>query len=105
MGRRKNRKSRTKATIGVIVLQKRVPLGWTRATMPLWKKDVRPGSCYIGHQRLQKVGSGIVSKDMKKILITGGSGLIGRAVTSQLQKQGYEVAWLSRKPKKQQKVF
>lgn len=55
--------------------------------------------------RLQKVGSGIVSKGMKKILITGGSGLIGRAVTSQLQKQGYEVAWLSRKPKKQQKVF
>ena len=42
---------------------------------------------------------------MKKILITGGSGLIGRAVTAHLQQHGYEVAWLSRKPKKKQKVF
>lgn len=43
---------------------------------------------------------------MKKILITGGSGLIGKAVTSLLKQKGYEVAWLSRKPKKQkQKSF
>lgn len=43
---------------------------------------------------------------MKKILITGGSGMIGRAVTSLLQQKGYEVAWLSRKHKKQkQKSF
>ena len=42
---------------------------------------------------------------MKKILITGGSGLIGRALTAHLQQQGNEVAWLSRKPKKEQKVF
>lgn len=42
---------------------------------------------------------------MKKILITGGSGLIGRALTSHLRQHGYEVAWLSRKPKKEQKVF
>jgi len=43
---------------------------------------------------------------MKKILISGGSGMIGRAVTSLLQKDGYEVAWLSRHPKKQkQKSF
>jgi len=43
---------------------------------------------------------------MKKILITGGSGLIGKAVTSYLQKNGYEVAWLSRSPKKKkQKSF
>lgn len=31
--------------------------------------------------------------------------MIGRALTSLLQQQGYEVAWLSRKPKKKQKVF
>ena len=37
---------------------------------------------------------------MKKILITGGSGLIGKALTAHLQQHGYEVAWLSRKPKK-----
>jgi uncharacterized protein (TIGR01777 family) len=43
---------------------------------------------------------------MKKILITGGSGMIGRAVTLLLQQKGYEVAWLSRHPKKQkQKSF
>lgn len=42
---------------------------------------------------------------MKQILITGGSGLIGRTLTSHLQQQGYEVAWLSRKPKNSQKVF
>ena len=43
---------------------------------------------------------------MKNILITGGSGLIGKAITSYLKKNNYEVAWLSRKPKKQkQKSF
>lgn len=43
---------------------------------------------------------------MKKILITGGSGLIGSALTSRLQQQDYEVAWLSRTPTKQrQKSF
>ncbi len=31
-----------------------------------------------------------------KVLITGGSGLIGRALTMHLQAAGYEVAWLSR---------
>src|SRR5690554_1027884 len=45
-------------------------------------------------------------KAMKNILITGGSGLIGKAITSYLKKNNYEVAWLSRKPKKQkQKSF
>lgn len=43
---------------------------------------------------------------MKKILITGGSGLIGRKVTAYLEKEGFKVAWLSRKPKKKkQKSF
>lgn len=43
---------------------------------------------------------------MKNILITGGSGLIGKKLTSLLEKKGYKVAWLSRKPKKKkQKSF
>ncbi|MCS5490757.1 TIGR01777 family oxidoreductase [Algoriphagus limi] len=33
---------------------------------------------------------------MKNILITGGSGLIGRRITQLLEKKGLEVAWLSR---------
>ena len=33
---------------------------------------------------------------MKKVLITGGSGLIGQHLTHLLQINGYEVAWLSR---------
>lgn len=33
---------------------------------------------------------------MDKVLITGGSGLIGRSLTVLLQQRGYEVAWLSR---------
>lgn len=35
---------------------------------------------------------------MNHILITGGSGLIGRQITELLEKKGYEVAWLSRTP-------
>ena len=35
---------------------------------------------------------------MSKILISGGSGLVGRAVTRQLLEAGHEVVWLSRKP-------
>ena len=43
---------------------------------------------------------------MKKILITGGSGLIGRRLTSYLEKQGNQVAWLTRNPDgKKQKSF
>lgn len=38
---------------------------------------------------------------MKKILITGGSGLVGRKLTQTLTQNGYEVAWLSRSPEKQ----
>jgi uncharacterized protein len=33
---------------------------------------------------------------MKRILITGGSGLIGKRLTSLLEKKDFEVAWLSR---------
>ncbi|HGY57400.1 MAG TPA: TIGR01777 family protein [Caldithrix abyssi] len=33
----------------------------------------------------------------KTVLITGGSGLIGRKLTSELQKNGFRVSWLSRK--------
>jgi uncharacterized protein (TIGR01777 family) len=36
---------------------------------------------------------------MTKILISGGSGLIGSNLTKNLQKQGHQVAWLSRNPK------
>ena len=34
---------------------------------------------------------------MEHVLITGGSGTIGRTLTDLLQKHGYEVAWMSRK--------
>ena len=37
---------------------------------------------------------------MKNILITGGSGLIGKELTQVLEKKGYQVAWLSRNPDK-----
>ena len=40
---------------------------------------------------------------MKNILITGGSGLVGKQLTSLLESKGYAVAWLSRKP--QQRTF
>jgi uncharacterized protein (TIGR01777 family) len=33
---------------------------------------------------------------MKNILITGGSGLVGRQITALLERKGYQVAWLSR---------
>jgi uncharacterized protein len=42
---------------------------------------------------------------MKNILITGGSGLIGRKITEQLERENYQVAWLSRGKDKDQKVF
>ncbi|WP_137404960.1 TIGR01777 family oxidoreductase [Echinicola rosea] len=43
---------------------------------------------------------------MKNILISGGSGLIGQALTKTLEANGYAVAWLSRTPEKQpQKSF
>jgi hypothetical protein len=35
---------------------------------------------------------------MKNILISGGSGLVGKHLTDQLLKMGYQVAWLSRNP-------
>lgn len=37
---------------------------------------------------------------MEKILITGGSGLVGKKITVLLERKGYEVAWLSRNPEK-----
>lgn len=37
---------------------------------------------------------------MKNILITGGSGLIGKNITQLLESEGHAVAWLSRNPKK-----
>lgn len=40
---------------------------------------------------------------MKNILITGGSGLIGKSLTSLLKSKGFKVAWLSRNPKKEGK--
>ena len=43
---------------------------------------------------------------MKNILITGGSGLVGKKITQLLESEGYAVAWLSRNPKKNsQKSF
>jgi uncharacterized protein len=51
---------------------------------------------------------GYLLKDlmMKKILITGGSGLVGKKITDLLERKGYEVAWLSRSPEKyKQKSF
>ncbi|GHB39354.1 NAD-dependent epimerase [Mongoliitalea lutea] len=45
--------------------------------------------------------------NMKNILITGGSGLVGKKITQLLEKKGFEVAWLSRSPDKykQQSFF
>ncbi|EKB48383.1 Epimerase family protein [Cecembia lonarensis LW9] len=44
--------------------------------------------------------------DMKNILITGGSGLVGKKITQLLERRGYQVAWLSRNPEKyKQKSF
>lgn len=40
----------------------------------------------------------MMMKNMKHILITGGSGLIGKKITGLLERKGYEVAWLSRSP-------
>jgi uncharacterized protein (TIGR01777 family) len=37
---------------------------------------------------------------MKNILITGGSGLVGKKITQLLESEGFSVAWLSRDPKK-----
>ncbi len=42
---------------------------------------------------------------MQKILITGGSGLIGQRITDLLEKKGYEVAWLSRSKQSGRKSF
>jgi uncharacterized protein (TIGR01777 family) len=43
---------------------------------------------------------------MKNILITGGSGLVGKRITAHLEAKGYAVAWLSRSPDKyKQKSF
>ena len=39
-----------------------------------------------------------MSKTEKTILITGGSGLIGKYLTKQLQSNGYKVRWLVRRP-------
>ena len=41
----------------------------------------------------------------KKILITGGSGLVGRQLTVLLINSGYDVAWLSRSKKANHKCF
>ena len=42
---------------------------------------------------------------MKQILITGGSGLIGRHITDLLEEKGYQVAWLSRSVQDERKTF
>lgn len=44
---------------------------------------------------------------MNKILISGGSGLVGKHLTTKLIEKGYQVAWLSRNPSKnpQVKIF
>lgn len=43
---------------------------------------------------------------MKNILITGGSGLVGKRITAHLEAKGHAVAWLSRSPDKyKQKSF
>ncbi len=41
---------------------------------------------------------------MKKVLLAGGSGMIGQRLTTLLQKAGYEVSWLSRKKTLPQQV-
>lgn len=44
--------------------------------------------------------------ELSKILITGGSGLVGREITRLLEEKGKEVAWLSRTPERQtQRAF
>jgi uncharacterized protein len=40
---------------------------------------------------------------MKKVLITGGTGLVGKALSAKLHEKGYEVRILSRKPNKTEK--
>lgn len=42
---------------------------------------------------------------MQNILITGGSGLVGQRITDQLEKKGYQVAWLSRSEQSGRKSF
>jgi uncharacterized protein (TIGR01777 family) len=42
---------------------------------------------------------------MQNILITGGSGLVGQRITDQLEKKGYQVAWLSRSNQSGRKSF
>jgi uncharacterized protein len=41
---------------------------------------------------------------MKRVVITGGSGLLGRALTNELVKSDHEVVWLSRTPAKVKEV-
>ena len=41
---------------------------------------------------------------MKRVLITGGTGLLGRALTDELLKSGYEAVWLSRDPGRVKKI-
>jgi len=41
---------------------------------------------------------------MKRVIITGGAGLLGRALTDELLKSGYEAVWLSRDPGRVKKI-
>lgn len=41
---------------------------------------------------------------MKRVIITGGTGLLGRALTDELLKSGYEAVWLSRDPARVKKI-
>jgi len=41
---------------------------------------------------------------LKRVVITGGSGFIGRTLTDELLKAGYEIIWLSRNPDKTRNV-
>ena len=41
---------------------------------------------------------------MQTVLITGGSGFVGRHLTALLQSQGYSVQWLSRKTDPESKI-